>query len=193
MARDIEEPVNLGSDELVAIDQLIDLMEGLAGVQLRRRYVLDAPKGVNGRNSDNSRLRRYLGWEPTIPLREGMARTYPWILREYQARKQRGAAPTRRLEFPRVHPNTVLTLLDRLEAKGHARVDRGRRTYIFPPSSLRDGDLIANHLKSGLDQFRTLGPDLPGLARAVTRVLSPAEIAALRVQINRMFEDDDGS
>jgi GDP-D-mannose 3',5'-epimerase len=86
MASDIEEPINLGSEELVTIDQLIDLVEEFAGVQLRRRYLQDAPKGVNGRNSDNSRLRRYLGWEPSIPLREGMARTYSWILQEYQAR-----------------------------------------------------------------------------------------------------------
>jgi len=90
MASDIEEPINLGSEELVTIDQLIDLVEELAGVQLHRRYVPDAPKGVNGRNSDNSRLRRYLGWEPSVSLREGMARTYQWILREYQTRKQRG-------------------------------------------------------------------------------------------------------
>ena len=90
MASDIEEPINLGSEELVSIDQLVNLVEGLAGVRLRHRYMPGAPKGVNGRNSDNSRLRRYLGWEPSIPLREGMARTYPWILQEYQDRKPRG-------------------------------------------------------------------------------------------------------
>jgi GDP-D-mannose 3', 5'-epimerase len=92
MASDINEPINLGSEVLVTIDQLIDLVEELAEVQLQRRYLPDAPKGVNGRNSDNSRLRRYLGWEPSIPFREGMARTYPWILQEYQARKQRGVS-----------------------------------------------------------------------------------------------------
>jgi GDP-D-mannose 3',5'-epimerase len=90
MASEIEEPINLGSEELVTIDQLIDLVEEAAGVRLRRRYVQNAPKGVNGRNSDNSRLRCSLGWEPSISLREGIGRTYRWVLQEYQARKQLG-------------------------------------------------------------------------------------------------------
>ncbi len=76
---DIREPLNLGSSELVTINQLVDLVEEIAGVKLVRRYKLDAPKGVNGRNSDNTKIRQYLGWEPSIPLRDGMAKTYAWI------------------------------------------------------------------------------------------------------------------
>ena len=76
---DIHEPVNLGSSELVSIDQLVDIVEEIAGIKLTRRYDLGAPKGVNGRNSDNTKLRGYLNWEPSIRLRDGLARTYEWI------------------------------------------------------------------------------------------------------------------
>ncbi|MFZ5624365.1 MAG: NAD-dependent epimerase/dehydratase family protein [Gemmatimonadota bacterium] len=79
----ILEPVNLGSSELVTINRLVDLAEEIAGVKLRRTYRLDAPKGVNGRNSDNTRLRGYLGWEPSTRLRDGLERTYRWIHAEY--------------------------------------------------------------------------------------------------------------
>jgi nucleoside-diphosphate-sugar epimerase len=78
-ASDILEPINLGSDELITIDGLVDLVENIAGVKLRRRYKLDAPKGVNGRNSDNTRIRRLLGWAPSIKLRAGLEKTYAWI------------------------------------------------------------------------------------------------------------------
>ncbi len=76
---DIDEPINLGSSELVTINQLVDIVEDIAGIQLERRYNLGAPKGVNGRNSDNTLIQKYLGWEPSIKLRDGMARTYAWI------------------------------------------------------------------------------------------------------------------
>jgi len=76
---EIHEPLNLGSSELVTINQLVDLVEEIAGVKLKRRYNLDAPKGVNGRNSDNSKIRENLGWEPSIPLKEGLAKTFEWI------------------------------------------------------------------------------------------------------------------
>ena len=76
---DIREPLNLGSSELVSINQLVDVVEEIADVKLTRRYKLDAPKGVNGRNSDNTKIREYLGWEPSIRLRDGMAKTYEWI------------------------------------------------------------------------------------------------------------------
>jgi GDP-D-mannose 3', 5'-epimerase len=79
MESDIEEPINLGSSELVSINQLVDIVEDLAGVELNRRYLLDAPKGVRGRNSDNTMIRHRLGWEPDTSLRVGMARTYDWI------------------------------------------------------------------------------------------------------------------
>ena len=82
---DIREPINLGSSELVTINGLVDIVEEIAGVKLKRSYNLDAPKGVNGRNSDNSKIHEYLGWEPSIRLRDGMARTYEWIESEMLA------------------------------------------------------------------------------------------------------------
>jgi len=87
-ASDVHEPLNLGSSELVSIDQLVDLVEDIARIRLRRRYNLSAPKGVNGRNSDNTRIREMLGWEPAIKLREGLERTYRWIESEMLARSQ---------------------------------------------------------------------------------------------------------
>jgi len=79
MQSDIHEPVNLGSAEMVSINQLVDIVEEIAGVHLDRRYNLSAPKGVRGRSSDNTRIRQLLGWEPSIPLRVGMEKTYAWI------------------------------------------------------------------------------------------------------------------
>jgi nucleoside-diphosphate-sugar epimerase len=76
---DILEPINLGSDELVTINGLVDIVEGIAGVKLKRRYNLKAPKGVNGRNSDNTRIRKLLGWAPSTRLRDGLEKTYAWI------------------------------------------------------------------------------------------------------------------
>jgi nucleoside-diphosphate-sugar epimerase len=84
MDSDVTEPLNLGSSELVTINGLVDLVESIAGVKLERRYDLSAPQGINGRNSDNTLIQQYLGWEPTIPLRDGMARTYAWIRDEYR-------------------------------------------------------------------------------------------------------------
>jgi GDP-D-mannose 3', 5'-epimerase len=78
-ASDITEPLNIGSDELVSINRLVDIVEKIAGVKLRRRYKLDAPKGVRGRNSDNTLIKQRLGWAPSIRLEDGMARTYRWI------------------------------------------------------------------------------------------------------------------
>jgi len=79
---DIHEPVNLGSSELVTINQLVDIVEEIAKVKLRRNYNLTAPKGVNGRNSDNTKIKKYLSWEPSIRLKDGMAKTYAWIENE---------------------------------------------------------------------------------------------------------------
>jgi nucleoside-diphosphate-sugar epimerase len=76
---DILEPINLGSSELVTINQLVDIVEDIVGIKLERRYNLSAPKGVNGRNSDNTLIQKYLGWEPSIRLRDGMAKTLAWI------------------------------------------------------------------------------------------------------------------
>jgi nucleoside-diphosphate-sugar epimerase len=88
MNSDILEPVNLGSSEMVSVNQLVDIVEDIAGIHLHRRYDLDAPKGVMGRNSDNTLIRRYLDWEPDIPLRAGLEKTYAWIYDQYMARQQ---------------------------------------------------------------------------------------------------------
>jgi nucleoside-diphosphate-sugar epimerase len=76
---DIPEPINLGSNELVTINQLVNIVEDIAGIKLKRSYNLGAPKGVNGRNSDNTLIKEYLDWAPSISLREGLAKTYAWI------------------------------------------------------------------------------------------------------------------
>ena len=76
------EPINLGSDEMVSINQLVDLAEEIAGVKLNRTYDLDAPKGVRGRNSDNDLIKKALNWAPSISLKEGLTKTYEWIYNE---------------------------------------------------------------------------------------------------------------
>jgi GDP-D-mannose 3',5'-epimerase len=85
MESDILDPINLGSSELVTINQLVDIVEEIAGVRLKRRYLLDAPKGVRGRNSDNTLIRERLGWEPATSLATGLERTYAWIHDELTA------------------------------------------------------------------------------------------------------------
>ena len=94
----ILEPINLGSSEAVTINQLVDLAEEFAGIKLKRKYKLDAPKGVNGRNSDNTLIKKLLHWEPNTSLRTGLEQTYHWIYDEYQAR-ERGAAGVVRASF----------------------------------------------------------------------------------------------
>ena len=84
-ASDILEPINLGSSELVTINQLVDIVEKIAGITVKRTYKLDAPKGVNGRNSDNTKIRQYLDWEPGVTLRDGLEQTYRWIYDEIRA------------------------------------------------------------------------------------------------------------
>jgi nucleoside-diphosphate-sugar epimerase len=79
LASDILEPINLGSSELVTINGLVDIVEEIAGIKVKRSYNLKAPKGVNGRNSDNTLIKKYLGWEPGVRLRDGMEKTYRWI------------------------------------------------------------------------------------------------------------------
>jgi GDP-D-mannose 3',5'-epimerase len=79
MDSDLVEPINLGSSELVSINHLVDIVEEVARVKLKRRYDLTAPTGVRGRNSDNTRIREHFGWEPSIPLEDGLERTYRWI------------------------------------------------------------------------------------------------------------------
>jgi nucleoside-diphosphate-sugar epimerase len=83
----IATPINLGSSELVSINRLVDLVEEIGQSQLERVYLLDAPQGVAGRNSDNTMIRSVLGWEPNMPLRDGLEQTYRWIEKQYQDRK----------------------------------------------------------------------------------------------------------
>ncbi len=85
---DVLEPINLGSSELVSINQLVDIVENIAGIKLRREYRLDAPKGVRGRNSDNTMILDRLGWEPGTSLAFGMEQTYRWIWDEITQSKR---------------------------------------------------------------------------------------------------------
>ena len=89
MESDIDEPINLGSSELVTINQLVDVAEDIAGIKLERRYNLSAPRGVNGRNSDNTMICERLGWEPSIRLRDGLEKTFRWIEGEMKAGAKR--------------------------------------------------------------------------------------------------------
>jgi GDP-D-mannose 3',5'-epimerase len=79
MRSDYDRPLNLGTDELVTVDELVDIIAEIAGKSVKKRHDTSKPQGVRGRNSDNSRLRTVLGWEPKTPLREGLVPTYRWI------------------------------------------------------------------------------------------------------------------
>ena len=85
-------PINIGSSEKVSINQLVDVVEDIAGIKLQRRYKLDAPKGVNGRNSDNTLIQKVFGWEPNIRLRDGLEKTYAWIHDEIVTTQKSGRA-----------------------------------------------------------------------------------------------------
>lgn len=86
MRSEHREPLNLGQDRLISINELVDMVAQIAGKTVRKRYNLAAPQGVRGRNSDNSRLREVLRWEPTISLEEGLRRTYLWIAQQLEQR-----------------------------------------------------------------------------------------------------------
>ena len=96
-ASDCHIPLNVGSSEMVTINQMVSICEAIAGVELRRQYVLDAPLGVRGRNSDNTRIRSELGWEPSILLTDGLERTMAWI---YDQMTAGGAAVQRAAAVP---------------------------------------------------------------------------------------------
>lgn len=85
MESDVFEPINIGSNEMVSINQLVDIVEEIAGVRLKRNYKLDAPKGVRGRSSDNTMIRQRLRWAPSTKLREGIRPTFAWIRDEMLA------------------------------------------------------------------------------------------------------------
>jgi nucleoside-diphosphate-sugar epimerase len=81
------EPMNIGSSELVSINELVDIVEAIAEIKLNRSYNLSAPKGVNGRNSDNTLIKKVFGWEPDTKLRDGMEKTYRWIYDQIVSRR----------------------------------------------------------------------------------------------------------
>jgi nucleoside-diphosphate-sugar epimerase len=83
----IATPINLGSNELIAINELVSMVEEIGGVKLERKYDLNAPRGVAGRNSDNTFIKQVLNWEPNIPFRDGLGKTYAWIEKQYADRK----------------------------------------------------------------------------------------------------------
>jgi GDP-D-mannose 3',5'-epimerase len=83
MESDFQDPINLGSDEMVSINQLVDIAEKIAGIKLERNYQLDAPKGVRGRNSDNTLIKKVLNWAPSISLERGLEANYKWIYSEF--------------------------------------------------------------------------------------------------------------
>jgi nucleoside-diphosphate-sugar epimerase len=92
MESDVVEPINIGSSQLVTINRLVDIVEEIAGVKLVRRFNLTEPQGVRGRNSDNTLVRKLLGWEPATPLETGLEQTYRWIYDDMVARDRRPAA-----------------------------------------------------------------------------------------------------
>ena len=90
-------PVNLGTSEMISVNELSEIAMAVGGVELERKYILDAPKGVAGRNSDNTFIQSQLGWEPCIPIRDGLKKTYAWIESQYNDRKA-GKATVRDLD-----------------------------------------------------------------------------------------------
>jgi nucleoside-diphosphate-sugar epimerase len=100
MRSNFREPLNLGQDRLISINELADMTAEIAGKTIRKRHNLSAPQGVRGRNSDNTKLREVLGWEPQISLEEGMKRTYEWISKQIESnpkyRRRPAPIPTER-------------------------------------------------------------------------------------------------
>ena len=93
MRSDVRQPINLGSSEMVSINELVSLAERIGKARLQRRYDLTAPKGVRGRNSDNTLIKKLLGWEPSTSLELGLTKTYQWIAGERtRARRQKKVA-----------------------------------------------------------------------------------------------------
>ena len=85
MESDFREPLNVGSDQMVSINQMADILGGIAGISLDKKFNLSAPKGVRGRNSDNTKIKEALGWAPDVTLERGLQETYMWILNEIHA------------------------------------------------------------------------------------------------------------
>ena len=79
MNSDFKEPLNIGSDRLISINAMVDIVAKIAGKNLNKKHLLDKPQGVRGRNSDNTLCKKTLNWEPKISLEEGLEKTYKWI------------------------------------------------------------------------------------------------------------------
>jgi GDP-D-mannose 3',5'-epimerase len=88
MDSDVSQPINLGSSQLVTINELVEIVERIAGIEVERKYDLSAPQGVRGRNSDNTMIRERLGWEPRVTLEEGLEKTYRWIHQQVAERER---------------------------------------------------------------------------------------------------------
>ena len=86
LASEMKNPINLGSSEMVTINQMIDYAEEIAGIKITRNYDLSAPQGVRGRNSDNELIEKTLGWVPSITLQEGLTKTFGWIYDQLRSR-----------------------------------------------------------------------------------------------------------
>lgn len=97
-------PLNLGTDELVTVNQLVDIISEVAGKRLVKKHDLSKPQGVRGRNSDNSLLRQVLGWEPNTTLRQGLQQTYPWIWEEMRRQGRATPAPRQAVARPQMSP-----------------------------------------------------------------------------------------
>jgi GDP-D-mannose 3',5'-epimerase len=104
MDMEFDQPINLGSAEQVTINQLVDIVEQIAEIKITRRYDLDAPKGVRGRNSDNSMIRKLLGWEPSTALRTGLEQTYRWVYDQVAAQTLVTRPAGRFTPAPRARP-----------------------------------------------------------------------------------------
>jgi nucleoside-diphosphate-sugar epimerase len=91
-----QDPLNLGQDRLISINELVDMVAAIAGKKIRKRHDPSKPQGVRGRNSDNSRLREVLGWEPRISLEEGLRHTYAWISEQLKNRQKQAVTATLR-------------------------------------------------------------------------------------------------
>ncbi len=156
---ELAEPVNLGSSELVSVNQLADLVEEIAGARFKRRYNLAAQAGVRGRNSDNTLLRSAFGWEPSVPLRDGLARTYGWVY------DQVAGGPVSREQPLVVFYNSMFGEWPE-PACGQCQ-PLGR--YSADPALLSEADAIVFHLP-------TLGaaPDVPGWPAASRLVAGEA-------------------
>lgn len=130
VASDVGDPVNMGPRDLVSINQLVDEVESIAGLSLKRNYKLDAPKGVGGRRIDNALLRSLFAWEPSTPFRQGLERTFAWIHDEYVKKYGRGPTPrTVSASKPTPKPEAKRPTRDKAAARGKpaARSKAGRR------------------------------------------------------------------